>query len=229
MRLFGPFPKKQVATLIDDADGYGDIQFLRLRFRGSDHDFDIGEIQILLVWKIAGEGCHRCKKDCCQESIHEFLRKIAFPIYQSSSIIFSRQISLNMALARYLFSTQVRGIGSIRTVVFRFAVVDDLVAFGDLEEFGIRFGGRESGDGEDLFAAGGAVYLGDEIEGEMRGYQDSRVLTRGWSVSHDSGVEGQDVAVAHDIFAADVAGPEIFMLTEAFAVGRGPLAAKEGL
>jgi len=71
---------------------------------------------------------------------------------QISTLCFSRNDTLGRCLQYG---------GSVRTVVFRFAVVDDLVAFGDLEEFGIGFGGRESGDGEDLFAAGGAVYLGD--------------------------------------------------------------------
>ena len=51
----GFLQKKQGTAFVHDAEGYLDILLFGFRFRGRDHGFDCGYVQVLLVWKIDGE------------------------------------------------------------------------------------------------------------------------------------------------------------------------------
>ena len=117
----------------------------------------------------------------------------------------------------------------MRCAGFRSSVIDDLVAFGDFEEFGIGLGGGEPVYGEDLSAAGGAVDLGDEIDSEVGGVPELAGADEGLVVAHDAGVESGGVAVAGHVFAAGVAGSQVLVLAVTLSVGEGTGDAERGL
>jgi hypothetical protein len=100
---------------------------------------------------------------------------------------------------------------------FGFALVEDAVALGGLEELWVGFVGVDFGDGEDLFADLGAVECGGEIEAQLGAVAELADGGHGRVVAEDARVKGGGVAIGVDGHIAEVGRAEVLVQEAAVA------------